>query len=94
MREHGPGGRVELSASARVAGVGVRVLIQPLTALLASVLSSAVPIEPPTCCDVRRFASKEELIDALFEQQLDHLVALAEQALARDDSWEALVGFM
>jgi len=34
----------------------VRVLIQPLTALLASVLSSAVRIEPPTCCDVLTIA--------------------------------------
>jgi AcrR family transcriptional regulator len=42
----------------------------------------------------RRFPQKEELIDALFEERLDRVVALAEQALAHDDPWEGLVGFL
>src|SRR4051795_13772094 len=42
----------------------------------------------------RRFANKDELIDALFEERVDHLVALAERALERDDAWEGLKGFL
>lgn len=39
----------------------------------------------------RRFANREELIDAVFEGALQHLIALAEQALAHEDPWEGLV---
>jgi AcrR family transcriptional regulator len=42
----------------------------------------------------RRFPDKAELIDALFEDRLDRLVALAEDGLAADDPWAGLVGFM
>jgi AcrR family transcriptional regulator len=41
----------------------------------------------------RRFADKEELIDALFEQRIDEMVARAEASLADDDPWTALVRF-
>ncbi|GKQ39190.1 TetR/AcrR family transcriptional regulator [Streptomyces sp. A012304] len=39
----------------------------------------------------RRFANREELIDAVFEDTLQRLIALAEQALAHEDPWEGLV---
>ena len=39
----------------------------------------------------RRFANKEEVIDALFEQRLQEVAALANEALAEPDAWEALV---
>jgi AcrR family transcriptional regulator len=39
----------------------------------------------------RRFANREELIDAVFEGALQHLIALAEQALSHEDPWEGLV---
>lgn len=39
----------------------------------------------------RRFANREELIDAVFESTLQHLITLAERALADDDPWEGLV---
>jgi AcrR family transcriptional regulator len=39
----------------------------------------------------RRFGSKEELIEALFADELDHLVEQAEAALAVDDPWEGFV---
>src|SRR5436309_13964281 len=42
----------------------------------------------------RRFPNKEAVIDALFEQQLDGLAALAEQALLDADSWHGLVWFL
>ena len=42
----------------------------------------------------RRFANKEAVIDALYEQQLRDVAALAEQALAADDAWDGLVGFI
>jgi len=41
----------------------------------------------------RRFADKEELIDALFEQRIDEIVANAEASLAEEDPWTALVRF-
>jgi AcrR family transcriptional regulator len=41
----------------------------------------------------RRFPEKELLIDALFEQRVDELVALAEDALAHEDAWAGLVEF-
>jgi AcrR family transcriptional regulator len=42
----------------------------------------------------RRFASKEELVEALFEEAVNGVVALAEQAEAMEDSWEGLVWFL
>jgi AcrR family transcriptional regulator len=42
----------------------------------------------------RRFPDKEQLIDALFEERLGALAAMAEEALARDDAWEGLIGFL
>lgn len=42
----------------------------------------------------RRFPNKEALIDALFEDQLDGIVTVAEQALAIEDPWEGLVHFL
>src|SRR3954452_16316765 len=42
----------------------------------------------------RRFCNKDELIDALFEERVDHLAALAERALEDDDPWEGLKGFL
>jgi AcrR family transcriptional regulator len=41
----------------------------------------------------RRFPDKEALIDALFEERIDEVVAIAEEACAMDDAWEALVHF-
>jgi AcrR family transcriptional regulator len=42
----------------------------------------------------RRFAAKEDLVEALFEQAVTEIVGLAEQAAAMDDSWEGLVWFL
>ena len=42
----------------------------------------------------RRFADKDELIDALFHERIDELVALAEDAATLDDPWGGLVRFM
>lgn len=39
----------------------------------------------------RRFASREELIDAVFEDALQHLIDLTEASLAHEDPWEGLV---
>ncbi|WP_045742708.1 TetR/AcrR family transcriptional regulator [Actinoplanes rectilineatus] len=36
----------------------------------------------------RRFANKEELVEALFDDQLDRMIALAEESLARADTWD------
>src|SRR4051794_25709154 len=41
----------------------------------------------------RRFANKDELIDALFEVQLDVIAQLASDALEDADPWDSLVGF-
>ncbi|MEY9211977.1 TetR/AcrR family transcriptional regulator [Thermobifida halotolerans] len=41
----------------------------------------------------RRFSGKEALVEALFEEQIDAMVALAEEALAVDDPWEGFVRF-
>src|SRR3954468_4050209 len=41
----------------------------------------------------RRFANKDELIDALFEVQLDVIAQLATDALEDPDPWDSLVGF-
>jgi AcrR family transcriptional regulator len=42
----------------------------------------------------RRFPNKQALIEALFEERMTELVELAESAVAQDDPWEALVGFI
>ncbi|MBJ7289363.1 TetR/AcrR family transcriptional regulator [Williamsia sp.] len=42
----------------------------------------------------RRFANKEAVIDALFEEQLRDIAALAEEALAEPDAWVGLVRFI
>lgn len=42
----------------------------------------------------RRFANRDELIDALFEQRMLELVAVAEEALANDDPWAGLERFL
>src|SRR4051794_32398592 len=38
----------------------------------------------------RRFPDKEALIDALFEERIDQIVAIAQECSALDDSWDAL----
>ncbi|OBG80474.1 transcriptional regulator [Mycobacterium sp. NS-7484] len=42
----------------------------------------------------RRFATKEELLDAVFEDGIDQVVGLAEAALQQEDSWEGFVWFV
>lgn len=42
----------------------------------------------------RRFATKEELLDAVFEDGMDQVVALAESALHQDNSWDSFVWFV
>jgi AcrR family transcriptional regulator len=42
----------------------------------------------------RRFPDKELLIDALFEERIDTMVRVAEQALAEPDPWDGLVHFL
>jgi AcrR family transcriptional regulator len=42
----------------------------------------------------RRFPEKELLIEALFEERVAELVAMAEEALSEDDPWQALLGFV
>lgn len=42
----------------------------------------------------RRFPTKQELIEAVFEDGVNQLVALAESALCRDDSWQGFVWFL
>src|ERR1700712_1251131 len=42
----------------------------------------------------RRFANKEEVIDALFEQQLARVAAVATEALQDPDAWHGLVSFL
>jgi AcrR family transcriptional regulator len=42
----------------------------------------------------RRFPGKEELVEALFVQALDKMVALAEEAAEMEDPWESLVWFL
>src|SRR3954466_6318603 len=39
----------------------------------------------------RRFADKDELIDALFEQELAGIVEIADAAAAHEDPWEGLL---
>src|SRR4051795_2031837 len=42
----------------------------------------------------RRFANKEEVIDAYFESKLDQVARLAEEALRDADAWRGLVMFV
>ena len=42
----------------------------------------------------RRFANKEEVIDALFEQQLQAVATVAHGALQNPDAWNGLVTFL
>jgi AcrR family transcriptional regulator len=42
----------------------------------------------------RRFADKEDLIQALFTKRIDDLAVLAEAALAEPDPWQALVCYL
>jgi AcrR family transcriptional regulator len=42
----------------------------------------------------RRFGSRDELIDALFEQRMQEIVALADEALVDEDPWRALTIFL
>jgi AcrR family transcriptional regulator len=42
----------------------------------------------------RRFCDKQELIEALFEERIAHVVALAERALVAEDPWTGLEEFM
>jgi AcrR family transcriptional regulator len=42
----------------------------------------------------RRFPDKEQLIEALFEDRLEQIAALAERCAAADDPWEGLVEFI
>jgi AcrR family transcriptional regulator len=42
----------------------------------------------------RRFADKESLIDALFEDRVAEVVAVAEEALGHEDPWAGLVLWM
>ena len=42
----------------------------------------------------RRFPNKDSLIDALFEEKMGRVIALAREALEIEDPWEGLVAFM
>jgi AcrR family transcriptional regulator len=42
----------------------------------------------------RRFPNKQALIEALFEERMAELVAVAEDAVEQQDPWEGLVGFI
>ncbi|MDN4520383.1 TetR/AcrR family transcriptional regulator [Mycolicibacterium austroafricanum] len=42
----------------------------------------------------RRFATKEELVEAIFGSAVDEVVCLAEAALRHEDSWEGFVWFV
>jgi AcrR family transcriptional regulator len=42
----------------------------------------------------RRFANKEEVIDALFEQRLEQVAAIGEHALAEPDPWRGLATYL
>src|SRR5438309_11180038 len=42
----------------------------------------------------RRFPDKRQLIEELFEDRVDSMAQLGEDALAADDPWEGLVGFL
>jgi AcrR family transcriptional regulator len=42
----------------------------------------------------RRFADKDALIDALFEERIDEVAAAGQRGLCASDPWEGLVGFL
>jgi len=42
----------------------------------------------------RRFPDKESLVEALFEERLGQVAAIASKALAEPDSWTGLTGFL
>src|SRR5215475_14728741 len=42
----------------------------------------------------RRFPDKESLVEALFEERIQAMAALAEKALAEPDAWTGLVSFL
>lgn len=42
----------------------------------------------------RHFATREALVEAVYERRIGELVAVAEAALAEDDGWLALVGLI
>jgi AcrR family transcriptional regulator len=42
----------------------------------------------------RRFPDRQQLIDALFEEALEEIVAVAQEGLAAEDPWEGLVHFI
>lgn len=42
----------------------------------------------------RRFATKEDLVEAIFEDAIDQIATLAETALQQEDSWAAFVWFV
>ncbi len=42
----------------------------------------------------RRFSSRSELIEALFDERIDQMVELGEQCLEIEDPWEGLVAFI
>ncbi|BBY48662.1 TetR family transcriptional regulator [Mycolicibacterium arabiense] len=42
----------------------------------------------------RRFATKEELVEAIFEDGIEQVVCLAETALLQKDSWDGFVWFV
>ncbi len=42
----------------------------------------------------RRFANREQLVGALFEERIDQIVTYAEQAARQADPWLGLVGFL
>jgi AcrR family transcriptional regulator len=41
----------------------------------------------------RRFPDKEALIDALFEERIEAIAAIARECLAMDDAWDAFAAF-
>jgi AcrR family transcriptional regulator len=41
----------------------------------------------------RRFPDREQLIDSLFQERMEEMVAIAERAAADPDPWRGLVGF-
>jgi AcrR family transcriptional regulator len=42
----------------------------------------------------RRFPDKEALVEALFEDRVDEVIAIAEKALEEPDGWTAIVAFL
>jgi AcrR family transcriptional regulator len=42
----------------------------------------------------RRFANKEEVIDALFDESLDEVSAMVHEALAEPDAWRGLTSYL